>query len=325
MSRHLRVAVVRGGPNDEYHHSMRVGSTVLDVLTDLGYPCKDIIVSKVGEWLDGGFVRQPLHALTAVDVVFIAQRGPYAEDGTLQRQIARSGVPYTGSPPLASAMAYHKGLAKQALRKQGIRFPRHRLVRRSERELLRKQCAEIAEQFGPEYVLKPARGASSRGLRHVKRSEDLVEVLEGYLDNDLTLEEVLVEEFIRGREATTALLESFRAEQHYVFPAVEVSTPVESPYHDTESKLSDSIKTTAPGRFSLRERESLAAAARTAHEQLGFSQYSRSDFIVRDGDAYFLEINPLPQLSRRALYPEAAAAAGLTYEQLIEHLVQTAR
>jgi D-alanine-D-alanine ligase len=189
---------------------------------------------------------------------------------------------------------------------------------------VRAAAEKIGSRFGPEYCIKPVRAGGSAGFHHVRPGTSLADALREAFTSIGDDESLLVEEFIRGREATVGLLSAYRNEPDYAFPTIEVGTPVESPYHSAAAKAADSIPISAPGRFSLREREQLMHVARTAHHQLGLDQYSRTDCIVRDGEVYFLEINPLPQLHEHGLYAEAAAAAGCRYEDLIEHLVQTA-
>lgn len=323
MARIQRVAVLRGGPSEEHGESLTVGARILDILNDLGYPTKDITITRRGEWLDAGRVRSPLRSLEGVDVVVIALRGTYAEDGGVQHILALSGIPYTGSRPMPTATAYNKRVAKDALRRAGFLVPRHRVVAPATDDLT-KVVATIEERFGPEYLIKPLRGGASANIVHVRPGASLKHALAAIADQAEGPQQLLVEEFIRGREATVGLLHDYRREPHYVLPTIELRTPIESPYHDAHAKRTNSLPLHAPGRFSMSEREILMQVARSAHAALGLDQYSRTDCIVRDGEVYFLEINPLPQLHERGLYAEAAAAAGCTYEDLIEHLVHTA-
>jgi D-alanine-D-alanine ligase len=111
-----RVAVLRGGPSEEYSVSMLSGNAVLKALRDSDYPHKDIVITKKGEWLEEGFVKSPEQALEAVDVVFVALHGSYGEDGQVQRILQRKGIPFTGSRALSSAVAFNKELAKNTMR-----------------------------------------------------------------------------------------------------------------------------------------------------------------------------------------------------------------
>src|SRR6056297_2041713 len=126
-----RVAVLRGGPSEEYAVSMLSGKAVLQALRDSDYVHKDIVITKKGEWLEEGFVRSPEQALEAVDVVFVALHGSYGEDGQVQRILQRKGIPFTGSRALSSAIAFNKELAKNTLRPHGLRMPKHRRIHRS--------------------------------------------------------------------------------------------------------------------------------------------------------------------------------------------------
>ena len=300
MSRIERVAVLRGGPNDEYAQSLRIGARVLDVLNTLGYPTKDIPITRRGEWLDNGRVRSPLAALTGVDVAFVSLRGTYAEDGAVQQALAHAGIRYTGSRSLPTASAYNKRLAKDVVRRLGLRVPRHRVVEPGDANTVRAAADLIASRFGPEYCIKPLRGGGSAGFHHVRPGAPLADALIEAFATVENTESLIVEEFIRGREATIGLLSAYRSESDYAFPTIEIGTPIESPYHSTAAKAADSVPISAPGRFSLGEREQLMHVARSAHRQLGLDQYSRTDCIVRDGTVYFLEINPLPQLQERS-------------------------
>ena len=134
----------------------------------------------------------------------------------------------------------------------------------------------------------------------------------------------MVEEFIRGREATCATLEGFRNERIYVFPSVEIIPPQESKFFSTESKYDGSTIEICPARFSYGDKVAIAEAAVLVHEVLNLAQYSRSDFIVNDKGVYFLEVNTLPGLTSESLYPKAAAAVGLQMKDLVAHLVETA-
>lgn len=316
--------MLRGGLGAEYPESLEVGTRILDTLSDLGYPTKDIIITRSAEWLDGGRVRAPLRALEGVDVAFIALRGHFAEDGQVQRLIARAGIPYTGSRAIPTAIAYNKRLAKDRLRRASVRLPRHHVYDPA-RDDIGATIERCAERFGPEYMIKPVCGGSSLHLVHVRPGASLRDALQALTRDREESTPLLIEEFIRGREATVALLHDYRREPQYVFPTVELATPVESPYHTAADKRANRLPISTPGRFSLAEREALMNAVRTAHSEIGLDQYSRADCIVRDGEVYFLEINPLPQLHTRGLYAEAAAAAGCRFEELIEHLVRTAK
>ncbi len=318
---HLQVAVLRGGPSEEYQISMRTGSAVLQALAESGYQVKDIIITRQGEWLEHGFSRSPENALQAVDVVFIALHGAYGEDGEVQKIIQRLGIPFTGSRSFASARAFNKTLTKKTLLDHGVLMPAHREVSREDDEDVVTIASGIVDSFGPEYIIKPVASGSSIGVELVRAGQSLEVALNQALER---YERVLVEEFIRGKEATSATLENFRNQQVYVFPTVEIVTPRDTQFFTTEAKYDGETVEICPSRFSYGERGRIAEVSALVHEVLDLSQYSRSDFIVSDKGIYFLEVNTLPGLTAESLYPKAAASVGLDLKQLIAHLVETA-
>lgn len=316
-----RVAVLRGGPSSEYDVSMQTGAGVLRALNDLGYHVVDVTVSKAGEWIVDGRVKDPDKVLLTTDVVFIAMHGAYGEDGTVQRICERLHIPFTGSNSFASAMAFNKDMTKRALREHIFHLPRH--VRVTSDNLLDIEAVSsvIADSFGPTYVLKPTSSGSSHGVQIVS-----ADTLKDALTQAVTqYGECMVEEHIQGTEATCAVLGDFRDNELYSLPAIEIIPPQGRAFFDETVKYDGSTTELCPGRFSYEEKEKIAELAQLVHRVLGLSQYSRTDCIVKDGEVYFLEVNTLPGLTSESLFPKAAAAVGLSFNDLIDHLVRTAR
>ncbi len=316
-----RVAVLRGGPSDEYAVSMQTGRGVLEALQQLEYPSKDIVITKRGEWLEDGYVKQPERALEAIDVVFVALHGTYGEDGQIQRILERKLVPFTGSRALPSAIAFNKELTKHTLLPHGIRMPKHRKLRRVDFTGTESERALLFAEIGPELFIKPVASGSSFGARYVPNDEILQIALQ---DIFTQYEQVLVEEYIRGREATVGVLSDFRSEQSYVLPTIEVVPPNGEPFFSHENKYNGMTQEIIPGRFSYHEKAELSRLAALVHNVIDCRHYSRSDFIIRDEEVYFLEVNTLPGLTNESLFPKAAAAVGLSYTDLIGHLVERA-
>ncbi len=318
---HLQIAVLRGGPSEEYQVSMKTGSAVLQALSESGYQTKDVIITRQGEWLDRGIIRQPESILSAIDVVFIALHGSYGEDGEVQKIIQRLGIPFTGSRAFASAVAFNKQLTKETLRNYGVLMPNHREVTQDPEINLSLIADEIKSNFGPEYIIKPVASGSSFGIEFVNENESLADALKKAIEK---YDRVLVEEYIHGREATSATLENFRNEEVYVFPSIEIVTPRNTQFFSTESKYNGKTLEICPAQFSYGERSQIADVSALVHKALDLSQYSRSDFIINDNGVYFLEVNTLPGLTSESLYPKAAASVGLNMNQLVVHLVENA-
>ncbi len=317
-----RVAVLRGGPSSEYEVSMQTGMGVINALRTLGYHVIDIPVSTRGEWIVDGMVKAPEKALATTDVAFIAMHGAYGEDGTVQRICERLHIPFTGSNSFPSSVAFNKDATKRHLRESGISLPKHIKVARENIDKLGEVVSAITSTFGPEYVIKPVFSGSSHGVHMVDNPERLEALLKAVLAD---FDECMVEERIRGVEATCGVLENFRDTDVYVLPPIEIVPPPTHDYFSADIKYNGATTEICPGRFSYEEKERIADLATFVHKSLGLTQYSRTDCIVKDGRVYFLEINTLPGLTNESLFPKAAAAVGLPFVQLVEHLVRTAK
>lgn len=319
--KHLRVAVLRGGPSDEYDISMMTGAEVIASLKRQGIDVVDVVISRKGIWMVHGFERSPKDALVFVDIVFNALHGAYGEDGTLQRELDRFGIPYTGSRAYPSALAINKILTKDVLRSVGIKTPPHLRVSRLGTDV-RRVATTIESLFGPVYMVKPVKGGSSIGVRKAHGTHELVHALTEALKDR---EEVLVEKYIPGREVTVGVVEGLRGQALYSLPTVEIIPPASRDFFDYEVKYNGETDEICPGRFSRSEKEDLADAALKAHAALGLAHYSRSDFIVSDKGIYFLETNTLPALAKGTLVPRALDAVGHNYDDFVRHLIGMAR
>ncbi|MEM9336253.1 MAG: D-alanine--D-alanine ligase [Patescibacteria group bacterium] len=317
-----RVAVLRGGPSEEYEVSMETGKSVLAALEKLQYPTKDIMISRSGEWLIDGVARQPERALEAIDVVFIALHGNYGEDGTVQKILERHHIPFTGSRAFASGFALNKDLTKNLMRQYEIAMPKHMKLSRSGVSDPYRSATALQELLGHQVVIKPLASGSSLGVQIITEAPELPLALTNALTD---YDEIIVEEYIHGKEATVGVLEGFRGAALYRLPAIEIVPPATEQFFSYNAKYSGDSDEICPGRFSEEEKHVLGEIASLVHDRLGLAQYSRSDFIIKDGRPYFLEVNTLPGLTAQSLFPKTVSAVGASYEDLIEHLITTAK
>lgn len=320
--RQISIGVLRGGPSAEHQVSLKTGAGVLAALRERGYRVKDIMVDRKGQWLHDGFVKSPTTLLQDVDVVFIALHGQYGEDGTVQRILERHAVPYTGSHPYPSAMAMNKVLTKDHLKESGLRFAKHMHIKRVGRPDPQDTAETIEQLFGANCIVKPLFGGSSLDTKRVRSVAELSATIKQLLE---THEELIVEEFIEGKEATVGILEGYRGERWYKMPVVEIVPPKESGFFAADVKYTGDTEEICPGRFSEKERDTLHEAALAVHNRLGLRHYSRSDFIVTPDGPVFLEVNTLPGLTDQSLFPKALEAVGGSYGELISHLVDLAQ
>ena len=315
------VAVLRGGPSEEYDVSLETGAHVLSSLNRERYRPIDIVITQHGEWLLHGRARTPYEAVAHADVVVNALHGAYGEDGTVARLLERIGVPYTGSAAYPSALAMNKAIAKDHLRHHGIKLARHMVVGRSALSDTAAMARSIKALFGPEYVVKPIASGSSRGVYTADSELALAHALYEAL---VRYEQVLVEERIHGREATVGVIDGFRGVARYALPPVEIATKPGAVF-DYETKYGDGSLERCPSSFPLPTIRELERLAVRAHEVLGLRHYSRSDFMVARDGIYYLETNTLPGLTRASLFPKALAAVGSSMPEFLDHILTHAR
>lgn len=316
-----RVAVLRGGPSNEYDVSLKTGAGVINALNELGLHVIDIIVTKSGEWLVQGIAKTPEQALATTDVVFIAMHGAYGEDGVVQKICERLHIPFTGSNSFPSSLAFNKDTTKKHLRESGIKMPKHVRVEADVFDNYDMFVSALTKAVGNNFVVKPLNSGSSNGVRMVKSTDELHQALRDVFSE---YETCLIEEKIDGIEATCGILEDFRDEKYYILPAIEILPPSTHDFFSADVKYDGRTQEICPGRFSFSVREAIGDSALKAHLALGLSQYSRSDFIVKGEDVYFLEVNTLPGLTSESLFPKAVASVGLSFTQLVQHLINTA-
>ncbi|MBA3733383.1 ATP-grasp domain-containing protein [Patescibacteria group bacterium] len=301
----LRIGVLRGGPSSEYDVSMKSGENILKQLSETHRPV-DIFISKDKKWHVQGLERSPERILKNVDVVFNALHGEYGEDGQVQDILDHHGVPYTGSLRYPSSIAMNKWLSKEKVMKEGIKTPVSVLFRPT--EFLTERAREISGAITFPMVVKPVKGGSSIGITIVQNEAQLITALQTSLINK---EDMLVEECIKGKEATCGVVDGLRDQPLYALPSIEV--------------ISKQNREVCPGNFSQAEKKELERLSKLVHQTLGLRHYSRSDFIVspRRG-IYFLEVNTLPGLTKESLLPKSLEAVGISTKDFLHHVLSLA-
>jgi D-alanine-D-alanine ligase len=296
MSRKLNITVMLGGPSAEREVSLRSGAAVAAALRSLGHAVSELD-PRIPDWI--------LPAQT--DVVFLALHGTYGEDGTVQKQLDRLGVPYTGCNADASRIAFDKVLTKQSCIEAAVPTPKFVTVQSA--------TASFPENFLPPLVVKPARQGSSVGLQFVERVEDWPGALAESLKFDT---EVLVEEKIVGRETTVGILGG------KVLPVVEVR-PKAGSYDYANKYTPGNTEYFCPADFDTATTQRIQAAALGAFHAIGGRDYGRVDVMVRaDGSPVVLEVNTLPGMTETSLLPKAASAAGMNYAELCQRMIDLA-
>lgn len=293
----LNIVVMLGGPSAEREVSLSSGRGVVKALRSLGHTVAEID-PKTPDW-----VLPP-----GTDVVCLAPlHGTYGEDGQVQAQLEKLGALYTGCDSQSSRLAFDKVVTKQKCIKAGI--PTSKFV------VLNSVQAPLPRDLKLPLVIKPVRQGSSVGLQFVERAEDWKDALAVALKFD---SEVLVEEKIIGRETTVGILDN------QPLPIVEVRPKVGS--YDYKNKYTaGATEYFCPADFDPATTKKIQDAGFGAYRAIGGRDYARVDIMVRsNGDPVVLEVNTLPGMTETSLLPKAAAAAGLSYEQLCQRMIDLA-
>lgn len=292
----LKITVMLGGPSAEREVSLRSGAAVAKALRSLGHEVHELDPSTPGWVLPLG-----------TRVVFLALHGTYGEDGTVQAELDRLGVPYTGCDAAASRMAFDKVLTKRACLAAGVPTAKF--------EVLSSPDQPWPKGWQPPVVLKPVRQGSSVGLQMVDRIEDWGAALAESFRHD---SEVLMEERIIGREATVGILGD-RA-----LPVAEVR-PRRGVLDYANKYTPGATDHWCPADFDTGLTARIQAAALGAFRAVGGRDYARVDVMVRpDGSPVVLEVNTLPGMTELSLLPEAAGVSGLSFAQLCQEMIALA-
>ncbi len=314
------VGVLRGGTSNEYALSLKTGAEMLKVLPEDRYDVRDILIDKNGLWHLRGQPATPARALAQVDVVLNALHGGVGEDGTVQRILERAGVSYAGSRASQSALSLNKIRAREVLQKAGVKMPRAITFSIDNGLNTAEMAAVVFSQFGPPYMVKPPGEGGSHGLVLSPTIAQLPDIIGDAIDAYGT---ALIEEFVRGEEASVGIIENFRDEELYALPPAHVhkdSSHLLSMHH-AEGMLRHSV----PSRFSYAQKLSLADVARSAHRALGLSHFSRADIIVAPQGIYLLEVNSIPGLYPSASFPAMLESVGSSVLEFLEHSMRLAR
>ena len=327
-----------GGISAEHDVSMNSGSGMLKNLDSakfLGFP---IIISKENTWIWSKSIgKKPpgeysLDRLTEqvqnpspeqeqarfthfinfpkCDIMLIGLHGEGGEDGKLQGFLDLCGQAYTGSGCLGSAIAMDKIRSKEIFKRSGILTPRYKVL--DTRSL--PSAKELEEEFGLPLVLKLPQGGSSLGMAIPQTLEELeLHLLEmGKLKGS-----ILVEEYIKGREATCGYIENYES-----LPPTEI-VPMQDSFFNYEAKYdSERTKEITPGDFAPSLTQKMQTLAEQCHKLLGLSVYSRTDYLLKDERLYVLETNSLPGFTNASILPQEAEAAGLSYSGLLTKIIE---
>lgn len=307
MDKNTVVAVVMGGPSAEREVSLNTGGAIAKALREYGY----------NNVVEIDFEPKNFHKQLQdnnVEVVFNAVHGMYGEDGRLQTLLEIYEVPYTGCGVLASAVCFDKIVSKRIFRDAGIPTPRGIMVGKDENA---KEI--ILENFSLPVVIKPPCQGSSIGVEIVKNIEDMDKALESAFAYS---KELLVEEFISGKELTVSMLQ--RDGEVIALPIIHIAP--HSGVYDFHSKYTKGeTEYIVPADIDEDVTKHIQNICKDAYKVLGCSGVSRVDVMLDDNNnAYVLEINTIPGMTATSLVPKAAAAVGISFAELCNIILEGA-
>jgi D-alanine-D-alanine ligase len=292
-----KIAVLMGGLSAEREVSLRTGQAISQSLKRCGYQVCDI---------DAGRDLPEQLQKAGIEVAFIALHGRYGEDGTVQGLLEMVGIPYTGSGVLASSLAMDKVATKKMLCYHGIATPDFAVMRPGQ------SCQEPSPDFP--LVVKPAREGSTIGISIVHNAEQLNAGLEDAFRHD---DLVLVEQFVAGAEVTVGVLDG------RPLPVIQVVP--KGGFYDYQSKYTPGqTEYLLPAPLPEKVYTALQDAAVQVFKAIGCRGAARVDFMVTDTDFSCLEINTIPGMTETSLLPKAAGAAGMTFDDLVECILEGA-
>ena len=304
-----RVAVLKGGRSLERQVSLRSGARVEDALARLGH---EVIAVDVGADLIGR-LRE-----ARPDVAFIAMHGRDGEDGTVQELLEILDVPYTGSGVLACMRATDKVIAKHLMIEAGIPTPEFFAFSETAfRELgAADALPAIEERLEFPIVVKPSSQGSALGIKFAKSAADVPAALIAAFSYD---SRVLLERHVDGRDLAVSILDG------EPLPVVE-AVPREEEFYDFEARYEiGRTEFVCPAELPAATTERAHELALQTYGLLGCSAFARVDLMLDGaGELSVLEANPIPGLTETSLLPQAAEAAGISFDELVGRILELA-
>jgi D-alanine-D-alanine ligase len=293
-----------GGTSEEKEISLLSGKAVTAALKELGYNAIPVVLND-----------DSLAALdsTYIDVAFIAMHGKFGEDGELASLLEEKGIPYTGSKPTSSRVAMNKVMAKWRFEEMGIPTPAYFVLQGNITPMEADWL--IRQEVGYPCIVKPVASGSSIGVTIVGDCSQLADALKSAMGAE---SEVLVERYIAGREFTCGILAD------RPLPLIELKP--KSKFFDFHAKYEDAgTKHIVNPDLPEAAKTTLQSLALAAHNAVGAKDFSRVDMILDDrGEPWVLEINTVPGLTNKSLFPKAARALGINFPHLCEMLTEMA-
>jgi D-alanine-D-alanine ligase len=310
----LKVAVLCGGTSAEREVSLNTGAQIVAALDTEKYDVSTIDTKDLPTLAATPKGERP-------DVVFIALHGPGGEDGTVQGFLQTLGIAYTGSGVLASALAMDKARYKAFMGTESIVTPPGMVLYKGDSARNRRASTDVGRDLGYPVFVKPSEQGSSFGCSVVENESGMAAALTKAFRYDPV---ALVEQRLAGTEITVAVLGN---DDPIPLPIVEIVS--KASFFDYEAKYStgeSGATEIVPARISEEATKEAQNIAVQCHRLLGCRGMSRTDmFVLDDDEIVTLETNTIPGMTATSLLPKAAQAAGISFPELLNHLIKLAR
>lgn len=338
----MKIVVLAGGISTERDVSLSSGKMVYDALRKKGHQCifldvyigytKDVlhIFEEDIDWMrdvetvgiaypdiesikktrqDGDtnyFGPNVLSICQQADVVFMALHGENGENGKIQATFDLHGITYTGTDYLSSALAMNKNIAKELFIQYHIPTPQGICLKKEE---------EIPNEFPLPCVVKSNSGGSSIGVSIATTKEEYLKAIrEGFLYDN----QIIIEQYIKGREFSVGILEN------KALPIIEIA-PIQGFYDYKNKYQAGNAIETCPANLSEEKTKEMQNYALDVFKALRLQNYARVDFMMNEREEIFcLEANTLPGMTKTSLLPQEAAVAGISFEDLCEKIIEGA-
>jgi D-alanine-D-alanine ligase len=344
MAKMLKIAVIFGGQSGEHEMSLRSASQVISALDKDKYEIIPVAITKKGRWLVGAAGKEYLEnnlskagqeggvssqenseggnevrlpdKLPAIDLALPIVHGSYVEDGKLQGMLDMLGIPYVFSGTLASALAMHKRKTKIIAKSAGLKIAKDVVISKNKKFNPDKVIAKLNLPI----VIKPIELGSSVGTSLANSKEELAAGIKTALEYG---NEVLLEQFIKGRELTVAVMGD---KSPKALPVIEI-IPKVSGWFDYRAKYEvGGSEEVCPAQIPEDIQRKVQNYAVKIFRNIGCRDLARADFIWSgvNNKVYFLEINTIPGMTGTSLAPQAAKAAGMEFSVFLDKLIKGA-
>lgn len=304
-----KIAVLCGGESGERDVSLRSGKKVYESLISQGFNA--VILDPKDESFYKSINDEK------IDIAFICLHGKFGEDGTIQGYLEAKDIPYTGSKILASALAMDKVASKRIWESQKIPTPKYEVI--DNHKDLKSECDRIRNIFPFPLVLKPTSEGSSLGVSIIENKEKLFDIARETIEK---FHNIFVEEFIDGRQVTVGILGVNGNTE--CLPILELKP--KAVFYDYSAKYTAGMtEFIVPAKFPKLIYKEIQSTALMAHNCLNCRGVSRIDMIVdKDGIPYVHDANTIPGMTELSDLPAQANAAGISYNELVLKILESA-